>query len=149
MREAVLRRIIKTRTNNAFGFAISPHIFRVAARYLATTHPEGISFGSDLLGHSDLAVAEAHYNQASPEGAATEVQDHFIDEAKCVHARSAWARQIRPPVDRNRGVLRVNLIFTATGPLRTVFGLHLGRRNNVAAPPLSDSRHPVTHAILG
>ena len=52
-------------------------------------------------------------------------------------------------LDRNRGVLRVNLIFTATGPLRTVFGLHLGRRNNVAAPPLSDSRHPVTHAILG
>ena|SRR6516165_5184719 len=102
MREAVLRRIIKTRTNNAFGFAISPHIFRVAARYLATTHPEGISFGSDLLGHSDLAVAEAHYNQASPEGAATEVQDHFIDEAKCVHARSAWARQIRPPGQESR-----------------------------------------------
>jgi hypothetical protein len=103
MREAVLRRIIKTRTNNAFGFAISPHRFRHAAvTYLATTHPEWISFGSDLLGHSDPAVAEAHYNHASPEGTATEVQDHLIDEAKCVHARSARARQIRPPGRESR-----------------------------------------------
>ena len=70
MHEAVLRRIIKTRTSNAFGFAIPPHRFRHAAvTYLATTHPEWISFGPDLLGHSDPAVAEAHYNHASSEGA--------------------------------------------------------------------------------
>ena len=103
MHEAVLRRIIKTRTSNAFGFAISPHGFRHAAvTYLATTHPEWISFGPDLLGHSDPAVAEAHYNHASPEGAATEVQDHLIDEAKSVHARSARARQTRPPERESR-----------------------------------------------
>jgi integrase len=103
MHEAVLRRIIKTRTNNAFGFAISPHRFRHAAvTYLATTHPEWISFGPDLLGHSDTAVAEAHYNHASTEGAATEVQDHLIDEAKSVHARSARARQTRPPERESR-----------------------------------------------
>src|SRR5262249_38325992 len=89
MHEAVLRRIIKTRTSSAFGFAISPHRFRHAAvTYLATTHPERIGFGPDLLGHSDPAVTEAHYNRASPEGAATEVQDHLLYEAKSVHARS-------------------------------------------------------------
>lgn len=93
MHEAVLRRIIKTRTSNAFGFAIPPHRFRHAAvTYLATTHPDWISFGPDLLGHSDPAVAEAYYNHASPEGAATDVQDHLINQAKSVHARSARAR---------------------------------------------------------
>jgi hypothetical protein len=62
----------------------------------------GLASARTLLGHSDPAVAEAHYNHASPEGAATEVQDHFIDEAKCVHARSAWARRIRPPGQESR-----------------------------------------------
>jgi integrase len=101
MHEAVLRRIIKTRTSNAFGFAISPHRFRHAAvTYLATTHPEWISFGPDLLGHSNPAVAEAHYNHASPEGATTEIQDHLIDEAKSVQARSARGRRQTHPSER-------------------------------------------------
>jgi len=138
LHEAVLRRIIKTRTRNAFGFAISPHRFRHAAvTYLATTHPEWISFGPDLLGHSNPAVAEAHYNHASSEGAATEIQDHLIYEAKSVHARSARARQTRPP-ERDRGVSRVNLRSLRWAECELNSSRILGDRNNVAAAPFSD-----------
>jgi hypothetical protein len=39
------------------------------------------------LGQSDPAVAEALYNHASSEGAATEIQDHPIYEAKSLSLR--------------------------------------------------------------
>ena len=110
MREAVLRRIIKTRTNNAFGFAISPHRFRHAAvTYLATTHPEWISFGPDLLGHSDTAVAEAHYNMHRPKVRRRKYK-FTLSMRRSPFMRDPRGRDRHVRLNENRGVLRVNLI---------------------------------------
>ncbi len=63
--------MISRRTKDAFGIAISPHLFRdAAATTWALNAPDQIRVASDLLGHASPRTAERHYNQANSISAA-------------------------------------------------------------------------------
>ena len=63
--EAIYDQICK-HTCEAFGFSISPHLFRdCAVTTIATRDPKHAGIASDLLGHADLRTTERYYNQAS------------------------------------------------------------------------------------
>jgi integrase len=56
---------IKSRTRQAFGKAIWPHLFRdCAVTELVDCAPEEIGIAPDLLGHADLRTTHKHYIQA-------------------------------------------------------------------------------------
>ena len=61
---SIYRRVI-SRTHEAFGFSINPHLFRdCAATTLAIQKPEHVLMGAGLLGHSDLRTIHQHYIHA-------------------------------------------------------------------------------------
>lgn len=56
---------IEKRTEAAFGYAISPHLFRdCAATSIAVDDPEHVRIIKSILGHGCLASGERFYNQA-------------------------------------------------------------------------------------
>jgi integrase len=65
MHSAAIRHQIETRTEQAFGKAIWPHLFRdCAVTELVDCAPEEIGIAPDLLGHADLQTTKRHYIQA-------------------------------------------------------------------------------------
>ena len=65
MRSATIRNQIESRTRQAFGKAIWPHLFRdCAVTELVDCAPEEIGIAPDLLGHADLQTTKKHYIQA-------------------------------------------------------------------------------------
>jgi len=65
MRSAAIRQQIETRTEQAFGRHVWPHLFRdCAVTELVDCAPEEIGIAPDLLGHADLATTKKHYIQA-------------------------------------------------------------------------------------
>jgi integrase/recombinase XerD len=65
MRSSAIRTQIESRTEQAFGKAIWPHLFRdCAVTELVDTAPEEIGIAPDLLGHADLQTTQRHYIQA-------------------------------------------------------------------------------------
>jgi integrase/recombinase XerD len=65
MRSKAIRDQIKSRTRQAFGKAIWPHLFRdCAVTELVDCAPEEIGIAPDLLGHADLQTTKKHYIQA-------------------------------------------------------------------------------------
>jgi site-specific recombinase XerD len=61
---------ITTRTAQAFGVAINPHMFRhIAATAIASREPESIEAASKILGHAGLSTLERHYNKATSDDA--------------------------------------------------------------------------------
>ena len=57
---------IRRHTKAAFGVAIAPHLFRdCAATAIAIDGPAHARATMPILGHSTLAMADKHYNQAS------------------------------------------------------------------------------------
>ena len=57
--------VVCTRTKNAFGFSINPHLFRdIAATTIARDNPGGILFARDILAHANLSTTSRHYIQA-------------------------------------------------------------------------------------
>ena len=76
MRSAAIRDQIKSRTRQAFGKAIWPHLFRdCAVTELVDCAPEQIGIAPDLLGHSDLQTTKKHYIQAVGMKAHAKVQE--------------------------------------------------------------------------
>jgi integrase/recombinase XerD len=62
---AAIRQQIETRTRQAFGKAIWPHLFRdCAVTELVDCAPAEIGIAPDLLGHADLETTKKHYIQA-------------------------------------------------------------------------------------
>ena len=60
-----IRHQIKTRTEDAFGEAISPHLFRdCAATSIAIQDPEHVRMAATLLGHHSLATTQKYYDQS-------------------------------------------------------------------------------------
>jgi integrase/recombinase XerD len=60
-----IARVITERTRQAFGQALSPHLFRhCAATTIAILQPRRIGVARDLLGHASLATTNAYYNKA-------------------------------------------------------------------------------------
>lgn len=65
MREATLRSLIKRYTENEFGTAIWPHLFRdCLLTSVAVEHPDLMAISATLLGHVRLSTGQKHYNQA-------------------------------------------------------------------------------------
>lgn len=63
-------------TPRLVGVPLSPHLFRdCAATGIAEESPEEINLIADILGHSNLAMAEKHYNQAGSISAVRRHQD--------------------------------------------------------------------------
>jgi len=60
-----IRAQIETRTEQAFGKTIWPHLFRdISVTELVDCAPEEIGIAPDLLRHSDLQITKKHYIQA-------------------------------------------------------------------------------------
>jgi integrase/recombinase XerD len=76
MRSKAIRDQIKSRTRQAFGKAIWPHLFRdCAVTELVDCAPEEIGIAPDLLGHADLQTTKKHYIQAVGMKAHVRVQE--------------------------------------------------------------------------
>lgn len=60
-----LRREIKLHTEEAFGKAITPHLFRdCAATSIAIHDPEHVWITTNILGHNTLATSQKYYDQS-------------------------------------------------------------------------------------
>jgi integrase/recombinase XerD len=87
-RSAAIRAQIESRTKQAFGKAIWPHLFRdCAATELVDCAPEEIGIAPDLLGHADLQTTKKHYIEAVGMKAHLRVQ-----EVIAVRRRAATSR---------------------------------------------------------
>jgi integrase/recombinase XerD len=76
MRSATIRAQIESRTKQAFGKGIWPHLFRdCAVTELVDCAPEEIGIAPDLLGHADLQTTQKHYIQAQGMTAHLRVQE--------------------------------------------------------------------------
>jgi integrase/recombinase XerD len=88
MHSAAIRHQIETRTEQAFGKAIWPHLFRdCAVTELVDCAPEEIGIAPDLLGHSDLQTTKRHYIQAVGIKAHARVQDMIAARRRAAAAR--------------------------------------------------------------
>jgi integrase/recombinase XerD len=78
MKTSAIRNQLKSRTREAFGKAIWPHLFRdCAVTELVDSAPEEMGIAADLLGHADLGTTRKHYIQAQGVVAHTRVQGLF------------------------------------------------------------------------
>lgn len=60
--DQLIRKCIKQRTTEAFGFSISPHTFRkIAETTFIVERPEYAAYGPALLGHRSARTTERHY----------------------------------------------------------------------------------------
>ena len=76
MRSGAIRHQTKTRTKEAFGKAIWPHLFRdCAVTELVDCAPEQIGIAPDLLGHAALQTTKKHDIQAVGMKAHARVQE--------------------------------------------------------------------------
>jgi integrase len=67
--------LVRRRTEQGLGVAISPHLFRdIAATMIAREAPELLSVARDLLTHSSVETTLKHYTQANTLAAAREYQ---------------------------------------------------------------------------
>lgn len=65
MTPAGIYRQITTRTRQAFGRSVNPHLFRAAAATsLAVASPEAVRAGALILGHARYATTQRYYNLA-------------------------------------------------------------------------------------
>ena len=66
------------RTRERFGHTINPHLFRdAAATSIAIEDPVHVRMIARILGHTSMATAERHYNQATSVEAARRYQAHL------------------------------------------------------------------------
>jgi integrase len=88
MRSGAIRQQIEVRTEEAFGKAIWPHLFRdCAVTELVDCAPEEIGIAPDLLGHADLQTTKKHYIQA------VGMQAHLrVQEVIAARRRAATSR---------------------------------------------------------
>lgn len=66
MVDKMIRRYVRKHTQDALGFAVTPHRFRnAAATFTSVADPANIRMAKGLLGHASLAVTEKHYVDGS------------------------------------------------------------------------------------
>jgi integrase/recombinase XerD len=88
MRSAAIRAQIETRTKEAFGHAIWPHLFRdCAVTELVDCAPEEIGIAPDLLGHAELQTTRKYYIQASGIKAHARVQEVIAARRRAAASR--------------------------------------------------------------
>ena len=63
--DSVIRYHVKNRTLEAFGYPITPHLFRdCAATSVAIEDPDHVRIAMNILGHHSLATTQRHYDQS-------------------------------------------------------------------------------------
>lgn len=68
--------VIAKRTQEAFGFAVHPHLFRdIAATAIARSAPVAMSVARDLLGHARLETTNRYYDQSKSLNASRHLGD--------------------------------------------------------------------------
>jgi integrase len=83
-----IERLIATRTRQAFGRPIYPHLFRdIAVTELVDFAPDEIAIAPDLLGHADLRTTRKHYIQAQGMVAHLRVQDVIAARRRAATSR--------------------------------------------------------------
>jgi hypothetical protein len=84
-------------TREAFGVALSPHLFRdCAATSIAIVDPEHVRIAAGILGHSNLVTTERYYNQAQGIEAGRRYHGTLAAIRKSSGKRAA-SRQDEPP----------------------------------------------------
>jgi site-specific recombinase XerC len=90
MTSKAIQRQIAWRTEQAFGKAIRPHLFRdCAVTELVDVAPEEIGIAPDLLGHADLRTTRKHYIQAHGMTAHVRVQEVIAARRRAATSRGA------------------------------------------------------------
>jgi integrase/recombinase XerD len=85
-----IERLIATRTGEAFGKPIYPHLFRdIAVTELVDSAPEEIGIAPDLLGHADLRTTRKYYIQAHGMVAHLRVQDVIAARRRAATSRDS------------------------------------------------------------
>jgi site-specific recombinase XerC len=88
MNAKAIQRQIGWYTEQAFGRAIRPHLFRDhAVTELVDVAPEDIGIAPDLLGHADLRTTRKHYIQAHGMTAHVRVQEMIAARRRAAAAR--------------------------------------------------------------
>ena len=88
MHSAAIRHQIESRTEQAFGNAIWPHLFRdCAVTELVDIAPEEIGIAPDLLGHAHLQTTKKHYIQAVGMKAHARVQEVIAARRRAATSR--------------------------------------------------------------
>jgi integrase/recombinase XerD len=88
MRSATIRNQIESRTRQAFGKAIWPHLFRdCAVTELVDCAPEEIGIAPDLLGHADLHTTRKYYIQSMGMKAHARVQEVIAARRRAATSR--------------------------------------------------------------
>jgi integrase/recombinase XerD len=89
LRSRAIHEQIKSRTRQAFGKAIWPHLFRdCAVTELVDCAPEEIGIAPDLLGHADLQTTRKHYIQAVGMRAHLRVQEVIAAQRRAATSRA-------------------------------------------------------------
>ena len=90
MRSAVIRTQIESRTEEAFGKHVWPHLFRdCAVTELVDCAPEEIGIAPDLLGHAGLQTTKKHYIQAVGMKAHLRVQEVIAARRRAATSRDS------------------------------------------------------------
>jgi integrase len=85
-----IERLIATRTGDAFGKPIYPHLFRtIAATELVDFAPDEIAIAPDLLGHADLRTTQKYYIQAVGMKAHLRVQEVIAARRRAATSRDS------------------------------------------------------------
>jgi len=80
MADNSIRGQIKTRTEIAFGTALTPHLFRdCAATSVAIEDPDHVRIAASILGHYRLATTQRYYDQSQMLAAGRHYQSALID----------------------------------------------------------------------
>jgi integrase len=88
MRSGAILTQIERRTEQVFGKAIWPHLFRdCAVTELVDCAPEEIGIAPDLLGHADLRTTRKHYIQAQGMTAHARMQEMIAARRRAAAAR--------------------------------------------------------------
>lgn len=88
MKSGAIRQQIKTRTRDAFGRHVWPHLFRTIAATGVVDHvPEKAAIIPDLLCHANLATGKRHYILSSAATAHSAVMSATLDRREAARAR--------------------------------------------------------------
>jgi len=94
---------VRRNTREAFGVALSPHLFRdCAATSIAIVNPEHVRDAAGILGQSSLATAERYYNQAQGVEAGRRYHDTLAVIKKGSRKRAAGRRDASPALRGQR-----------------------------------------------
>ncbi len=84
-----IRYHIKSKTEQAFGYPINPHLFRdCAATSIAIEDPDHVRIAASILGHNSLATTQRHYDQSNMLAAGRVYQAALGEMRKSVRQQS-------------------------------------------------------------